>query len=127
MAFSTAPIISAAAASGAALKRLSDRMTEDMKKRERENYIFTIQISCTFPSWYYHASLDSIIKIPTHAVRSSYTFTPKMSRKEIKEEIWKTEETLIQTYEEAIMRRYGVKYDRCLTRKIEYKLEVEKK
>lgn len=112
---------------GAALKAMSDRLAEDMKIREANNYIFTVQISCTFPKWYYHGSLTSTISIPEHTLRSSYTFTSKMPREEIKEEIWKIEETLIKAYETAIMKRYGIiKYSRLLERKIEYELEVEK-
>jgi hypothetical protein len=112
-----------ASTASVAFKSMSDRLAEDMAN----DYIFTVQISCTFPKWYYHASLTSMTSIPEHTLRSSYTFSSKMPREEIKEEIQKIEETLIKTYETGITKRYGIKYDRLLERKIEYELEVEKR
>ena len=109
---------------GMALKTISDKLTEDRKRREANNYIFIVQISCTFPLWYYHSSPGSMITIPNHTLRGSYSFTSKIPKEEIKEEIWKVEETLIKAYEEAIMRRYGIKYDRSFERIMEYELEV---
>ena len=112
---------------GTALKTMSDRLAEDMKSREANDYIFTVQIRCTFPQCYYHISRDSIINVPEHTLQSSYTFTPKIPREEIKEEILKIEENLIKAYETAIMKRYGIKYGRLLERRIEYELKVEKR
>ena len=111
-----------ASTASTAFKSMSDRLAEDMAN----DYIFTVQISCTFPQYHHHISRSVSINVPKHTLRSSYTFTSKMPREEIKEEIWKVEETLIKTYETGIMKRYGVKYDRLLERKMKYELEVQK-
>ncbi len=112
---------------GKALKSISAKLAEDMKRREANDYIFTVQINCTFPQYHHHSTSDSIKTIPKHTLRGSYIFTSKMPREEIKEKIWEVEETLIKTYETEIMKRYGVKYSRLLKRRIEYELEIEKR
>lgn len=111
-----------ASTASVAFKSMSDRLAEDMAN----DYIFTVQISCTFPQYYHHVSRSVSINVPKHTLRSSYTFTSKMPREEIKTEIWNIEETLIKTYETSIMKRYSIKYDRRLDRIMEYELEVQK-
>lgn len=107
---------------GKAMKKLS----EAMRRRETNEYIFIVQISCIFPLWYYYSSPTSIKSIPPHTLKRSYAFNSIIPIEQIKKEILNIEETLIKTYEAEIKEKYGIKYDRKLRRLIEYELEVRK-